>query len=280
LGVHPIISTLHLLTVLPYLKSAAKRATCYNDRVKTEIFQRLIELNRQFYQTFALQFSATRQRLQPGVQQVLENIPAQSDILDLGCGNGELAHWLRQRGHSGWYVGLDFSQEILSLASQNNDHERSFFLKRDLAEPGWGEGLPRRQFDLILAFAVLHHLPSRELHLQVLHAVRNHLAAQGLFVHSEWQFLNSERLRSRIQLWQAAGLNEDDVEPGDYLLDWRQGGQGLRYVHHFSLEELAELADATGFQIAESFHSDGDGGRLGLYQIWRVKSTEKRIQGT
>jgi hypothetical protein len=101
-----------------------------------------------------------------------------------------------------------------------------------------------------------------------------------LFVHSEWQFLNSERLRSRIQPWQAAGLSEDDVEPGDYLLDWRQGGQGLRYVHHFSLEELAELADATGFQIAESFHSDGDGARLGLYQIWRVKFTEKRIQET
>jgi tRNA (uracil-5-)-methyltransferase TRM9 len=248
--------------------------------VKPEIAQKLIELNRQFYQTFALQFSATRQRLQPGVQQILQTIPTDSNILDLGCGNGELSRWLRQRGHSGWYVGLDFSHEILSLALQKNEHERSVFLKRDLAQPGWEEGLPRQQFDLILAFAVLHHLPSRELHLQILNAVRNRLATQGMFVHSEWQFLNSERLRSRIQPWQAAGMNEDEVEPGDHLLDWRQGGHGLRYVHHFSPEELAELADATGFQIEDSFHSDGEGGQLGLYQIWRVKFTEKRTQQT
>ena len=33
---------------------------------------RLLDLNRQFYQAFALPFSATRQRLQPGVLRILE----------------------------------------------------------------------------------------------------------------------------------------------------------------------------------------------------------------
>jgi hypothetical protein len=37
---------------------------------------RLLDLNRQFYQTFALPFSATRQRLQPGVRHVLASLPA------------------------------------------------------------------------------------------------------------------------------------------------------------------------------------------------------------
>jgi tRNA (uracil-5-)-methyltransferase TRM9 len=248
--------------------------------VKPEIARRMIALNLQFYQTFALQFSATRQRLQPGVQQALQNIPPVSDILDLGCGNGELAHWLRRRGHSGWYVGLDFSPELLDLARQKNEASRCVLMQRDLSAPGWEQGLPQQRYDLILAFAVLHHLPSRTLHRQVLTAVCSRLAPQGVFIHSEWQFLNSERLRSRIQPWQAAGLNEDEVEPGDYLLDWRQGGLGLRYVHHFSPEELAELADTTGFRIEESFFSDGEGSRLGLYQFWRVKSTEKRIDPT
>lgn len=248
--------------------------------MKPEVVQQLIGLNRKFYQTFALQFSATRQRLQPGVQQVLQNLPAQSDILDLGCGNGELVLWLRERGLTGWYVGLDFSQEILALARQKNDHDHTLFMQRDLTQPGWEQGLPRRQFDRILAFSVLHHLPSRQLHQQVLQIVRGQLAPQGKFIHSEWQFLNSKKLRSRIQAWQAANLEDDDVEEGDYLLDWRHGGQGLRYVHHFNLKELAELAEATGFEIEASFNKDGQGGQLGLYQIWCVKFTENPVQQT
>ena len=68
--------------------------------------------------------------------------------------------------------------------------------------------------------------------------------------------------------WQAAGLQEADVDPGDYLLDWRHGGTGLRYVHHFSETELLEMADLSGFKVAETFYSDGENQRLGLYQVW------------
>ena len=252
-----------------------KACTCYNDRVKSEVSQKLIELNRQFYQTFAGPFSATRQRLQPGVQQVLQHLPPDVNILDLGCGNGELAWWLRQRGHTGWYLGLDFSSELLELARQKNDPARTLFLQRDLSQPGWELDLPQAPFGLIVAFAVLHHLPSRQLHLQVLQTVHKLLAPEGQLIHSAWQFLKSERLRSRIQPWTAAGLSAAEVETGDYLLDWRQGGQGLRYVHFFSPEELAELAEEAGFQVIDSFFRDGQDGQLGLYQIWSVKFTEK-----
>jgi hypothetical protein len=93
----------------------------------------------------------------------------------------------------------------------------------------------------------------------------------GRFIHSEWQFLNSPRLSSRIQPWEAIGLSGNEVEPGDFLLDWRQGGFGLRYVHHFSEPELAKLAEAAGFEIMETFLSDGENSRLGLYQVWQVK---------
>ncbi len=125
------------------------------------------------------------------------------------------------------------------------------------------------QFEVILAFASLHHIPGTRLRRQILYKVRAHIDPQGRFIHSEWQFLNSPRLRKRIQSWEKVGLNEADVDPGDYLLDWRRGGYGLRYVHHFSEEELENLSEATGFRIAESFYSDGETGDLGLYQIWR-----------
>jgi hypothetical protein len=105
---------------------------------------------------------------------------------------------------------------------------------------------------------------------QVLRKARAMLAPAGRFIHSEWQFLNSPRLTSRIQSWEAIGLSDSDVDPGDTLLDWRQGGAGLRYVHHFSIDELEQLAEATDFKIVETFLSDGENKRLGLYQVWQV----------
>ncbi len=229
---------------------------------------RLLELNRQFYQTFALQFSATRSHLQPGVKRIFAQISDFSNLLDLGCGNGALAHHLAERGHSGTYTGLDYSSALLEqAAAAQPPHFR--FLQADLSSLNWYESLASCHPDIILAFAVLHHLPGDELRLQILDKVRVLLPPRGRFIHSEWQFLNSPRLSSRIQPWELIGLSEKDVDPGDYLLDWRQGGRGLRYVHHFSESELERLAKAAGFEIVENFLSDGENHRLGLYQVWR-----------
>jgi hypothetical protein len=123
-------------------------------------------------------------------------------------------------------------------------------------------------WSVITAFAVLHHIPSRELRLDILDTVRQLLKPGGLFIHSNWQFLNSEKLKSRIQDWSKAGLSADEVDPNDYLLDWRSGGRGLRYVHHFDEGELGGLAKAAGFQIKDAFYSDGETGNLALYQVW------------
>ena len=127
------------------------------------------------------------------------------------------------------------------------------------------------EFGFVLAFAVLHHIPGKELRRQILRKVRRLLKYKGSFIHSEWQFLNSPRLVARIQPWSTLGLSELAVDPGDYLLDWRQGGSGLRYVHFFQIEELQQLADISGFQVVETFYSDGVGKHLGLYQTWRAK---------
>ena len=145
-------------------------------------------------------------------------------------------------------------------------------MQADLSTTDWDAPLAGNRYDAILAFAVLHHLPGVELRLQILRKIRSLLPDGGRFIHSEWQFLNSPRLAARVQPWEAIGLSEDDVDPGDYLLDWRQGGTGLRYVHHFSEAELAELAASTGFEVVESFLSDGENHRLGLYQVWKPMS--------
>jgi tRNA (uracil-5-)-methyltransferase TRM9 len=238
--------------------------------VNPTTLSRLLDINRQFYQAFAAQFSLTRQRLQPGVTRILEQLDISANVLDLGCGNGELARQLARRGHTGIYTGLDFSPALLEQASAGQP-SNFHFLQVDLSRPDWDASLQPGQSDLILAFAMLHHLPGVELRQRVLHQIMGLLSPNGQFIHSEWQFLNSPRLKARIQPWETIGLAESDLDPGDYLLDWRQGGVGLRYVHHFSETELMQLAEAAGFEVTQSFLSDGKNSRLGLYQVWQAK---------
>lgn len=238
--------------------------------MQKDVIKILIDLNRTFYQTFAEEFSATRQRLQPGVLRILDQVSGLEQILDLGCGNGGLAEELNSRGHQGIYIGLDSNRELLKMAREGIPDSSSFtFLERDLTHPDWDQDLPRGGFDLIIAFAVLHHVPGTRLRRQILEKIRALIAAEGRFVHSAWQFTNSPRLRDRIQPWEKAGLQASQVDPGDYLVDWRLGGEGLRYIHLFDHSELEILAQQTGFEIVNIFSSDGEGGSLGLYQIWK-----------
>jgi SAM-dependent methyltransferase len=241
--------------------------------MQTDTINYLIELNRQFYQTFGSQFSATRQRLQPGVRRILEQVPEDANLLDLGCGNGELWRTLVDSGFHGHYTGLDFSAALLDIArGDSQSHpDKASFIQADLTVGGWQAEIPNVPVDLTFAFAVLHHLPGESTRRRILETVNRLLKPGGQLIHSEWQFLNSERLKARIQPWEKADLNEDQLDPGDYLMDWKRGGYGLRYVHHFSEKELHHLAENAGFEIVETFLSDGENGRLGLYQIWKKK---------
>jgi len=234
----------------------------------------LLTLNKQFYQTFGREFSSTRQRLQPGVQHILDILTGDESILDLGCGNGELARERMRRGMRGSYVGVDFSQPLLAAARHGWEDAPATFIRADLTTPDWGKAIlrtARPPFDLVTAFAVLHHMPGLSLRLAILKKVHAMLRPGGRFIHSEWQFLGSDKLKGRVQPWGEIGLNEGDVDSGDYLLDWRSGGRGLRYVHHFDEPELDALAEASHFRVTSTFHSDGENNRLGLYQVWERK---------
>ena len=229
--------------------------------------QRLLKINREFYNRFGDQFSATRQRLQPGVRKILETIQADVSVLDLGCGNGNFLRELSVRGHKAALLGVDFSLPLLRDAEsapgvefrEVNLDQLSVVSGQLAVEGGW---------DVITMFATLHHIPSTEIRLDILRTVRKLIKDDGKFILSNWQFLNSEKLRSRIQPWGRVSINESDLDEGDYLLDWRSGGEGLRYAHQFSARELLGLAEQAGMRVTDSFLSDGDGGNLGLYQVW------------
>lgn len=238
--------------------------------MKKEIINKIIAINSQFYQTFGNEFSATRGRIQSGVHKILTGIGRNHTILDLGCGNGEFARQLADAGHTAPYLGVDFSLPLLTDAACVPEDFPARFRVLDITSADWQ--LNADNWSLITAFAVLHHIPGEETRLQILKNVYKYLANDGQFIFSNWQFLNSERLRKRILSWDLVNIPESELDEGDYLLDWRRGGFGIRYVHHYSEGELARLAEKSGFNIIDSFYSDGATGNLGLYQIWEKKN--------
>ena len=241
--------------------------------MKPEIAAQLLEINRRFYSECGDSFAATRRRIQPGIRRVLDEwIPPETpqDWLDLGCGSGALGQvWAADR-RKGTYTGVDFSGPALELARSeteplSNESLMLRYLQGDLMDSRWADGFASASYDGLLAFASLHHIPGGSNHRRIFHDAARLLKPGGQFIFSVWQFQNSPKLLERVRPWSEAGVTAEELEPGDSLLDWRSGTNGLRYVHLFSEDSLQALAEDSGFQVGDVFYSDGKEGNLALY---------------
>ena len=244
--------------------------------MREDVIERLLHLNREFYQRHAASFAESRPNLQPGVQRILPQVAPEASVFEAGCGFGGVAAALHAAGHLGRYLGVDSSRELLLRARAWERPPRVTFEEVDLAAVSLWQQIPG-EMDWVLAFAILHHLPGEVIRQRVVQGMAACLKLGGRAAVSVWTFLNSPRLRQRLLAWQAVGLTADEVEPGDYLLDWRRGAHGIRYVHAFDPSDLQRLAESAGLTVVESFASDGEAGKLGWYQVWEKREAPARF---
>ena len=222
------------------------------------VARRLVELNRAFYGRFASEYSMSRRVLQPGIPRAVNALGLFDRLLDLGCGDGRVR---RALDPSVRYLGLDLSPQLMRQA----DAGPARFQRADLTRRGWSGGVGH--IEVAVSFSVLHHLPGRETRQGFLREMRGCLPGTGRAAVSVWQFRHRDRFARKEREWSEIGLRADDVEPGDVLMDWRRGGEGFRYVHHYSEAELLVDCVGAGFMVRETYRSDGDTGDLGLYAI-------------
>lgn len=233
----------------------------------------LRQINRTFYSRFAGQFAGSRSHNQPGLLRLIPHLPPSGRLLDVGCGNGRLARVLHQQGRRLAYLGIDSSPELLAIARSESAPLAmpADFAEIDVASPGWIARLPHQTFDAVVALAVLHHVPGWQGRIDLLIQLASLLDGEGVLALSTWQFLNEARLRRKIVPWRAAGLTAEQVEPGDYLLDWQRGGAGLRYCHLVDDVELAALAEQSGLSVHATYLDDGRSHNLNLFAVLRPR---------
>jgi 2-polyprenyl-3-methyl-5-hydroxy-6-metoxy-1,4-benzoquinol methylase len=235
--------------------------------MRPETIQRLLEINRTFYSNFAEEFSQTRSERQASVSFIISMIPAGAKVLDVGCGHGRIALALERARRRVTYRGVDGSRAMIAIAQASSasfQNVRADFAVADLANSAWARAFADVKFDVVLALAVLHHLPSFQLRARVLADLARLCRGGGVIVLTSWQFLENERMRKKIVAWSAAPVDADDVEEGDTLLSWKRGGVGYRYCHQITIDEITKIAESCGLRVERQFCAD-DG--LNLYSI-------------
>jgi tRNA (uracil-5-)-methyltransferase TRM9 len=240
--------------------------------------QHLNQLNRDFYATIAEDFSQSRQKAWAGwntLLPVLSQITREQtepSILDLGCGNGRFGYFLQRHfPQVNWkYVGIDNNETFLAEAAKSLPLNGFTFIDDDIIgkvtvhQPF---SLPSQEFDVIVAFGILHHIPSRELRQNFLKEGAQLLKKNGKLIIASWQFDQDKTLLSRAMNPEDFNLSKEDLEKGDYLLPWKSHTDITRYSHLVSSEEMSALLVATGLSITDTFHADGHEGTLNLYAV-------------
>ena len=246
-----------------------------------------------FYATQAESFSATRQSAWPGWRRVLADTRWKDDVafaahdrqpvvVDVACGNLRFKNFLHEEmpdtrfeyhaldtcaSLAGTPAGASFSHcDIVSALANDASH-----VLPDCFE---------RCADLTVCFGFFHHVPGVVARKRLLRALCAATRLGGVVAISLWRFMDDPTLAKKARQSHAAALRHFsdqgerlDLDEGDYLLGWQQAQGVFRYCHHFTDDEVGELAasvhDVAG--LIDRFRSDGRTGDLNEYLIFHVK---------
>ncbi|GMR24695.1 MAG: hypothetical protein BMS9Abin37_3279 [Acidobacteriota bacterium] len=223
-------------------------------------------INRRFYDERADEFNQTRERAWRGWMELFDRyrvwVPRSPRVLDIGCGNGRFARFLRQRlAEPFTYFGVDASKLGLEHAAKRLDDipdvhlvEHDFIVE---SEP-LPASLASAHFDLIVLFGVVHHIPGGVHRTRLLTHLARHLAPGGLFAYTVWRFDRFERFTRKLVPWDEFPVDEFELEPGDHIMTWGDTEPAYRYCHAMTDEDAEILERRIPLEALASFLGDDD----------------------
>jgi len=213
--------------------------------------QELIRKNKEIWEEIAEEFSQTRVYPWEEFKNFLKYLKEGAEILDVGCGNGRLYDFLREKKIN--YIGLDSSEKLIGLAKQKYKMINSYpkFLVGDALN------LPfeSERFDLAFCIAVLHHFP-KIFQRRVLSEIKRVLKRDGFLILTCWNLWQPKYFFSQLKKKFFNFKNFKDLEIKDFLIPWKFGEKIFnRYYYAFTLGELKRLLQKIGFKPIESYFS-------------------------
>ncbi|MBN2087917.1 class I SAM-dependent methyltransferase [Candidatus Peregrinibacteria bacterium] len=181
--------------------------------------------------------------------------------LDLGCGNGRLYEFLKQKEVD--YLGVDHNSHLLDKAKENYPECR--FQLADMMDLN----LPEEAFDNIFCIASFHHIPGRKMRKEVSESIRKSLKTDGILILTVWnlfqlKYLNT-LLKSILSFIVHFGFknawNDLWIKWGNYPIK--------RYYHAFLPKELIKIFSTDSWEI-EEFYFTRKGKKVSFFRAYNL----------
>ncbi len=210
---------------------------------------KLLKVVQNNYQTIAQDFNVTRHKeIWLEIRRVAAGVKSGDRILDLGCGNGRLLEALKEKQIE--YLGIDNSPELIKLAQENYPNR---FLVHDIVEL---KQLVDNNFDYIFCLAVLQHIPSTALKVEVLREIKKKLKPNGQIIISNWNLWQGKHRKLVYKAYFKKIIGRSSLGWGDILFFWKNSaGEEIsqRYYHAFTKKELMQLAKKAGLETMKIY---------------------------
>ncbi|MFA7169842.1 MAG: class I SAM-dependent methyltransferase [Candidatus Paceibacterota bacterium] len=203
---------------------------------------KMTEKVRSDYNLIAKEWDLSRGRPSQIKLNLIREVEEGTELLDVGCGNGLMFPYISEKGS--YYFGVDIAENLIEIARER--YANKIAEGRARFEVGDATDLPVKddEFDFVISFAVLHHIPSEKLRKKFFDEIQRALRPNGKVKITVWN-LSNDWARDRFDI----GSQLAGKASGDVTIPWK-GTQGEfinRYVHQFSKEELYVLAEDSGF---------------------------------
>lgn len=149
-------------------------------------------------------------------------------ILDVGCGDGKISHYLAQRLEHGKIIGIDLTQDMIIHARQQYVSQTNLLFQQMSAD----EIQFNQRFDIIFSFSCLHWVAEQA---KVWDGFYRHLTSQGKVV---------------------CGFQVGHEHFWDTVLEHQQARQWQPYFlgfqdpfNHFTLTEMVGFIENAGFYL-------------------------------
>jgi tRNA (uracil-5-)-methyltransferase TRM9 len=261
--------------------------------MKQATIEILNNLNKQFYdETGSVVWNQKPDYYWEGWYQltsfISENLKVKSEklykILDIGCGNARFSNFIdselpiKQIANIE-YLGVDFSVNFLEQCHGGRQQNYANYELKQMDILKELEQLQGTNFDFVVMFGLIHHIPSFENRKKFFRKVVKLLNPNGLLVFTTWQYLDTPRLIKRVvdpdteagkRVYQRLGVKKTDLEVGDNILDWVKKVFSYRYSHYFSEEEIQGYINDNNLELIHNFICDGRDSKRNWYYICRV----------
>ena len=189
------------------------------------------------------EFDTTRYRPWTCVEDFLDQVPKNSMIGDIGCGNGKNMFYRKDCIN----LGCDFSENLVKLCNEKSLQ----VIQGNILNVPFQDNL----FNHTLCIAVLHHLSTIEMRKQAIQEFIRITKLNGKILILVWAF--EQEQSSRRKFTKQANLIDWKDKKGNIL--------GKRYYYVFKKNELESLIPEN-IQIEKSFYEKSNWGVI-LHKI-------------